>query len=98
MIHEVMVLDHSGPDLAFILYSSSLKFWILASLLARILFPFTTGNVWIDQSITILGTVSIAIVVGLVECSMARLRMPNVPQLLLGAGMLSMLALLLGLR
>ncbi len=28
MIHEVMVLDHSGPDLAFIQYAAALKLWI----------------------------------------------------------------------
>src|SRR5262249_25388796 len=33
MIHEVMVLDHSGPDFAFILYSSALKLWLLGTLL-----------------------------------------------------------------
>src|SRR6266545_5288469 len=29
MIHEVMVLDHSGPDLALILYGASLKLFLL---------------------------------------------------------------------
>ena len=29
MIHEVMVLDHGGPDFAFILYGAALKLWVL---------------------------------------------------------------------
>src|SRR6266567_2448749 len=29
MIHEVMVLDHTGPDLAFIQYAAALKLWSL---------------------------------------------------------------------
>ena len=29
MIHEVMVLDHSGPDFAMIQYTAALKFWLL---------------------------------------------------------------------
>ena len=33
MIHEVMVLDHSGPDLAFIHYGAALKLWVLGALL-----------------------------------------------------------------
>ncbi len=33
MIHEVMVLDHGGPDLAFILYGAALKLWVLGALL-----------------------------------------------------------------
>ena len=32
MIHEAMLLDHSGPDLAFILYSAALKLWLFAAL------------------------------------------------------------------
>ena len=33
MIHEVMVLDHGGPDLAFIQYGAALKLWVLGALL-----------------------------------------------------------------
>jgi formate hydrogenlyase subunit 4 len=33
MIHEVMVLDHSGPDLALIQYGAALKLWIIGALL-----------------------------------------------------------------
>ena len=32
MIHEVMVLDHSGPDFAMILYGAALKLWIMSAL------------------------------------------------------------------
>jgi formate hydrogenlyase subunit 4 len=48
MIHEVMVLDHSGPDLAFILYGAALKLWILGTIIIRIVFPLHTGNAWLD--------------------------------------------------
>jgi len=37
MIHEVMVLDYSGPDLAFILYGASLKLWVLGALAEEVL-------------------------------------------------------------
>ncbi len=33
MIHEVMVLDHGGPDLAMIQYGAALKLWVLGALL-----------------------------------------------------------------
>ena len=39
MIHEVMVLDYSGPDLAFILYASGLKMVLIATLMADMLDP-----------------------------------------------------------
>ncbi len=31
MIHEVMVLDHGGPDLGFIQYAQTLKLWIFSA-------------------------------------------------------------------
>jgi formate hydrogenlyase subunit 4 len=36
MIHEVMVLDHSGPDLALILYGAALKLTLLGALFGRL--------------------------------------------------------------
>ncbi len=44
MIHEVMVLDHSGVDLAYIQYGSTLKLWALGGLIVGILRP-RTGHV-----------------------------------------------------
>ncbi len=44
MIHEVMVLDHGGPDLAFILYGAALKLWLFAALVVGMVLP-ETGNV-----------------------------------------------------
>jgi formate hydrogenlyase subunit 4 len=98
MIHEVMVLDHSGPDFAFILYSSSLKLWITSALLIGIVFPARTGNVWMDLAVSLLGLVAVAIVIGIIESIMARLRLLRVPQLLAGAGTMAIIALILMLR
>src|SRR5207253_9452781 len=39
MIHEVMVLDHGGPDFAFIMYGASLKLWVLGSLIVGLVIP-----------------------------------------------------------
>ena len=36
MIHEVMILDHGGPDLAFILYGASLKLFLFGAILSRL--------------------------------------------------------------
>ena len=44
MIHEVMVLDHGGPDLAFILYGSALKLWVLGALLVGVVVPVRSGD------------------------------------------------------
>jgi formate hydrogenlyase subunit 4 len=98
MIHEVMVLDHSGPDFAFILYGSALKLWILGALLVGIMLPVRTESLWLDSAAACAGMATLAVVTGLIESSMARLRFIHVPQLLVGAGVLAMLALMLELR
>lgn len=95
MIHEVMVLDYSGPDLGFILYSAALKMWLLGQILVGIAVPVHSGNPWMDTSASLVGMVLLAILVGVIESSMARLRLLHVPQLLVGATTLSILALVL---
>ena len=94
MIHEAMILDHSGPDLAFLEYAVCLKLWALGTLVASILFP-TADNFWLRIILSVAGAASTALLTGIVESSLARLRMPHVPQLLLGAAGLSLLALFL---
>jgi len=98
MIHEVMALDHGGPDFAFILYGAALKLWVLGALLVGLIVPIRTGNPWLDGDACLLGMLMIVIVIGIVESSMARLRLLRVPQLLVGAGALAALALILSLR
>ena len=98
MIHEVMVLDHGGPDLAFILYGASLKLWTLGALLIGIVVPIHSGNGWLDAAAFLGGMLALAVVVGIVESTMARLRLVRVPQLLVGAGVFAALALILVLR
>ncbi len=95
MIHEVMVLDHSGPDFAMILYGASLKMWILGALLAGLLVPVRSGNIWIDTGACVFGLFVLAVLTGVVESVMARLRLTRVPQLLVSAGFLSTFALAL---
>lgn len=95
MIHEAMVLDHSGPDLAFILYGAALKLWAFAAILAQLLVPVRTGVFWVDGMIFLAGMIVVAVVTGIVESVMARLRLAHVPQLLLGAGVIAGAALIL---
>jgi len=96
MIHEVMVLDHGGPDLAFILYGAGLKLWLFAALIVGMVLP-KTGNVWPDLGLSLGGMLVVAVMVGVIESIMARLRLVIVPQLLVGAGALAAVAFLLGL-
>ncbi len=94
MIHEVMVLDHSGPDLAFILYGSALKLWLFGAVLVSMLLP-AGGPAWASMALFLGGMAGVAVLVGLVESAMARLRLVRVPQLLGLAAVLAGLAALL---
>jgi formate hydrogenlyase subunit 4 len=98
MIHEVMILDHGGPDLAMILYGSALKLWLLGALVVGLVVPVRSGLLWLDLLAATAGMVGLAILTGLVESQMARLRLVHVPNLLVGGTVLSILALLLILR
>lgn len=95
MIHEVMVLDHSGPDFAFIFYGSALKLFLFGVLLVRLLVPVHIGVPWLDLSSLFAGLLGLAVVIGIVESSMARLRLIRVPQLLVTSGVLAAVGLLL---
>jgi formate hydrogenlyase subunit 4 len=89
MIHEVMVLDHGGIDFAFISYGAALKLWVFASLVVSLTIPFGEIDPWTGTVFYVLGILVLGMVVGTVESTMARLRLQYVPQLLVGASVLS---------
>ncbi|HLH76030.1 MAG TPA: NADH-quinone oxidoreductase subunit H [Candidatus Binataceae bacterium] len=95
MIHEVMVLDHGGPDLAMIEYGAALKMWLFASIIGAVAVPWHAGCGWIDLGLGVGAIMGMAILTGLIESAMARLRLLRVPQLLLTAIVLAGLALAL---
>jgi len=77
MIHEVMVLDNSGTDLAMILYGSSMKMIIFASLIANLIIPAGIGLFY--SALLFIGIlVLLSIIIGTIESDFARLRMTHV--------------------
>lgn len=86
MIHEVIVLDHSGPMLAIIQIASAIKLFVFAALGARLVVPLNLGNPLAEWVVFILGVIAMAVTLGVVESVMARLRMNKVPQMLTAAG------------
>jgi formate hydrogenlyase subunit 4 len=98
MIHEVMVLDHSGPDLAMIEYGAMLKLWVLGALLVGIVVPARSGWLVVDLAAGVVGMMALAVLVGAIESTVARLRLVRVPQFLVAASVLSILALVLVMR
>jgi formate hydrogenlyase subunit 4 len=98
MIHEVMVLDHGGPDLALILGAAAVKFWVLGSLIVNLVVPVRSGAWPLDVGAALLGMAAVAVATGLVEATMARLRLVRIPQLLVAASSLAALGAILTLR
>jgi formate hydrogenlyase subunit 4 len=98
MIHEVMVLDHSGPDLAMIQYGAALKLYLFGALVVKLALGARIEDPWAAFAAFAAGQLAFALAVGLVESTVARLRLVRVPQLLIGASVLSGFALVLLLR
>ena len=95
MIHEVMVLDHSGPNLAFIQYGAALKLWLFSSLLTGLFLPVMPA--WAHTLASLGGIFLLAVAVGVVESVMARLRLHVVPALIGLAGSVAAFVLILTL-
>ena len=98
MIHEVMVLDHSGPDFGMILYGAAMKLLVLGAMAVGLVLPFTFKNQFLDALLFSLAMLVLAVVIGILESVMARLHMLRIPQLLIGTSLLSFFSLILLLR
>ena len=85
MIHEVMVLDHSGPLFGLVLYGAAVKLFLLSALLLHLVLPFTLGVPVLDWLLFVVGIGAIAVGIGVVESIMARLRLRYVPSLLIAS-------------
>jgi formate hydrogenlyase subunit 4 len=98
MIHEVMVLDHSGPAFGMILYGAALKLFAFSALIVRLALPVATGHLWLDWPVFLAGILCVAVLIGVVESTMARLRLTHVPILQVAACLLSAFGVILLMR
>lgn len=87
MIHEVMILDYSSKDLALLFYSASLKLWIYGTLLISLFLK----SAWLYLPCM----AALALLVGIIESIMARLKIAQVFTLLLIAFSIGCFAFLL---
>jgi len=94
MIHEAMVLDHSGPPLAVILHGASLKLLLFAVLLTEAVLPLGQWPFPVALVVLVVAVLLVAVAVGLVESLLARLAFRRVPLLLTTAFLLCLFALL----
>lgn len=94
MIHEVMILDYSGPDLGLILYSASLKLFLFMAMTATLLWPPTVGFEFQAIASLLVKVGVIAVIIGVVESVLSRLRLSKIPQFLITNFVITLLALL----
>jgi formate hydrogenlyase subunit 4 len=94
MIHEAMILDHSGPPLAVILHGASMKLLLFALLLTEAVLP--VGELSLPAAAGVLagGVLAVTVGVGLVESLLARFAFKRVPMLLTTGFLLCLFALL----
>ena len=98
MIHEVMVLDHSGPAFGMILYGAAIKLFVLGAFLLRVVAPYEGPTAWTDWGLFMAGMLGLAVGIGVVESVMARFRMVFIPTFLVAACLLSAFGVILLLR
>lgn len=100
MVHEAMVLDHSGRHLALVEYAQMVKLLLFFTLIATIYSPWgidrtgtlggvVLGMVWFVPKLLVL-----AVTLPLFEASIAKMRVFRVPEFLGGALLLALLATL----
>jgi formate hydrogenlyase subunit 4 len=79
MIHEVMVLDNSGPDLAFINYASGIKMVLIGSLIANMIIPSDAGIP--ASAAMVMGLLMLfSITIGTLESFIARFKLKRLPE------------------
>ena len=98
MIHEVMVLDHSGPDFALIETGSFFKLFFYSALIARLICPFDPGHPVLEAGLFFLVLALVYAAVGVTESVMARYRMDKVPQFVLTSFALAFFATIITLE
>jgi formate hydrogenlyase subunit 4 len=97
MVHEVMILDHSGPELGMLHLGAAIKMFVAISVAAMLLNPLAGRDSIAAVAAHIGICIGIAIVLGMVESLIARLRLRVVPQYIVvglvaaGIALLSML-------
>jgi len=77
MIHEVMILDNSGSDLALFSWANGIKMLLLSSLIAYMIIPSGLSE-WVAILFYLAIMFIISVLIGTIESGMARFRMSHV--------------------
>jgi formate hydrogenlyase subunit 4 len=102
MVHEAMLLEYSGRHLAMVEFAAALKLLLYVSMIACIFVPWGLAGAGAGIGALLLGVVAYlakltvgAVLLGVFETAIAKMRVFRVPEFLGGAFMLGLLASLL---
>ena len=95
MIHEVMILDHSGPDLALIECGAFAKLMFYSAFIANLLIPFQSFGTVTRLLLFYAGIGLIAVLIGIIESITARFRLNMIPKFILTSFTLAFFAAIL---
>lgn len=94
MVHEVMILDYSGVDLALIQTGTNLKFVLYGGLIANLFLPVNGGWLIPNVILFLLVQAGFAAVIGLMESFRARKKLAKNPQFIVTLSSIALLAFL----
>jgi formate hydrogenlyase subunit 4 len=98
MIHEAMVLEYSGKQLALMEASSMVKLVLFLTILSNVFFPWGIATdasmdaVAVGVVVFLVKVIILALIIALVESSIAKMRLFRLPNLLTVAFTLALLA------
>lgn len=101
MVHEAMILEHSGKKLALLEWASANKLLIFASLGANLFFPWGIAHsaewqsLLVGVAVWLAKVVVIYMAIAVIESSMAKFRFFRLPDLLITSFILSCVAIAL---
>jgi len=103
MVHEAMILEYAGPELALVSLGEAMRVGLLFSLVANLFLPWgiathdTALALALGTVVVALKTAFVAVAVALIEVRSAKLRLFRLPELLAGGFVMSVLAVVTGL-
>lgn len=100
MVHEAMILEYSGRDLALVEWASAMRLTILLGLITNLFAPWgiatTAAAAWlaVGAAAFVVKVLALAAILATGEVFAAKLRLFRVPELLAGSFALALLAVL----
>jgi len=96
MVHEAQLLDHGGPLLGVAQLAAAQKLFVQAALLVRIALPLPEAPEPLRWAVFLLGVCALGGLIGVIESTMARLRLRQLPILLTSASLVAAFGIVLG--